>query len=200
MEIQTIAKFIGALVAIFGIWKVLYEFKTGRKAHLRAEYEFSKKFLNEVATQDIHPYPLEKGYQAIAGTNTVKSNEVEYILSLENPVQCLRDFVLSKELLEEIDTKGNLKLRFKSKYKNKWSRRWRKAMYLTFYFIFALIALSPLLLNGFLTTNLNIVVQLLFSIPFGGLYAWAALNAYSKIQRCEHLLKNQNRHTQRVIT
>lgn len=200
MDIATIAKIVGAFVAIFGIWKVLYELKTVRKAHLRTEYEFAKKFFMDIETKNIHPYLLEKGYQAIAGTNTVKSNEIEYILSLEDPVQCLKDFVLSKQLLEKIDTTGDLKLNFRPKYKRVWSRFWRKTMYLSFYFIFAFIAMSPFLIQSYLNTSLpNMAIQLMFSIPFGGLYAWAALNAFFKIKRGEHLIQNQNKHSQRVI-
>lgn len=200
MDVETIVKLVGAIVAILGIWKILYEFKTGRKAHLRAEYEFAKKFLSEIDSQNIHPFPLEKGYQAIAGTNTVKASEVEYILTLEDPVQCLKDYVLSKQLMDKMDTTGDLKLSFRKKYSKRWSRRWRKVMYISFYFAFAIIAFCPLLIQSHFNTSLsNMAIQLIFSIPLGGLYAWGALNAYSKIIRGEHLIENQSKHTQRVI-
>ena len=200
MDVTTTAKTVGVFVAIFGIWKVLYEIKTGRKTHLRAEYDFAKKFLSDVSEGTMHPYPMEKGYQAIAGTNIVKADEIAYILTLEDPVQCLKDYVLSKQLMEKIETKGDLKLKFKMKYSGSWARNWRKTMYLSLYFILAFSALSPFVIQNTLKTNLSdMAIQLLFSIPFGGLYAWGSLNAYSKIKRGESLIDNQKGHTQRVI-
>ncbi|NOQ79577.1 MAG: hypothetical protein GQ546_09275 [Gammaproteobacteria bacterium] len=200
MDIATSAKLIGAFVAIFSIWRVIYEIRIGRKKHLREEYEFAKKFLNEVHEDNIHPYPLEKGYQAIAGTSTVKAYEIEYILSLKDPVQCLKDYVLSKQLMEKIETKGDLKLTFKSKYINSWSRNWRKSIYFLWYMFFAFIALGPFLLQSHLNTSLSVMaIQLIFTIPFGGFYAWSAANAFLKIKRGEHLVENQKKHTQRVI-
>ncbi|WP_084978346.1 hypothetical protein [Plesiomonas shigelloides] len=148
MDVETIVKLVGAIVAILGIWKILYEFKTGRKAHLSAEYEFAKKFLSEIDSQNIHPFPLEKGYQAIAGTNTVKASEVEYILTLEDPVQCLKDYVLSKQLMDKMDTSGDLMLGFRKKYSKRWSRKWRKVMYILLYicnyYILSFINTKPL--------------------------------------------------------
>jgi hypothetical protein len=43
-------------------------------------------------------------------------------------------------------------------------------------------------------------IQLMFSIPLGGLYALGAVKAYFKIKSGEHLIENQCKHTQRVIT
>ncbi len=199
MDVATIAKVIAAIVAVIGAGRVIYDITTGRRSQLRAEYEFARKFLDEIKESDIHPYPLEKGYQAIAGTNAVKSDEIAYILSLKDPAQCLRDYVLSKELMESIETKGDLELKFKDKFIQPWSRKWRKGVYFFLYFIFAMIAFSPLLLHSMLNTTVSgVFLQLLVTIPIGGIYGWPALKAYLKINRGEILIANQNKHTQIV--
>lgn len=203
MDVTTVVKIISAFLAIIGVWRTLYDLKTGRMTYLRAEYDFSKKFLSDINNKDleIHPYSLEKGYQAIAGNKAVKSDEVKYILSLENPVQCLKDYIFSKQLMEKIEKTGNLKLAFRKKYKKAWSSNWRKVMYFILYVVFSFIALSPFLLqSNFNISFSNMLIQLLFSIPFGGLYAWSAINAYWKIKRGEFLVENQEEHTKRIYT
>ncbi|BFM05680.1 hypothetical protein [Halioxenophilus aromaticivorans] len=202
MEIETVLKVIVSGVALFGIWKFFYQIKSWKKSYFRDEYKFSKEFLGDIDNKEInlHPYSVEKGYQAIAGTDTVKAQEVEYILSLEDPLQCLDDYILSRQLMEKIDTKGDLKVRFKKRYSFKLYRTWLKAMYTFFYIFFAFLAISPFLAQDYFGIPVfKMFTYLVFTLPFGGIYAWAALNAFSKIRRGEHLVCNQSQHTQRVI-
>lgn len=129
MDIETFAKIVTALVAIFGAGKALYEAIAGNKSRLREEYKFARDFLTEVDSEkNLHPFAVEKGYQAIAGTASIKSEEVAYILTLENSARCLRDFVLSRKYIEHLNTAGNLQIAFADKYRRPWSRTWRKAV------------------------------------------------------------------------
>lgn len=200
MDVLTIVKVIGALGAVIALWYKIYEFRFNKKSRLREEYKFSKNFLSDINECKLHPYAIEIGYQAIAGTEIVKPNEIEYILSLENPAQCLKDYILSRQLMEKLETKGNLSLKFKKKYIKNWSRKWRKGMYFSLYMVFAFIALSPVIVSKYINIEFSKTFALLvISLPFGGIYAWAALNAHSKIKRGEHLMTNQKQHTQRVV-
>jgi hypothetical protein len=202
MEVETWLKIIGTGVASFTIWKFFYQINSWKKSYLRGEYKFSKEFLRDIESQktNLHPYSIEKGYQAIAGTDTVESKEIEYILSLKNPLQCLNDYILSKQLMEKVDTTGDLKVEFKRRYSFKAYRLWLKAMFASFYFLFAFFSLSPFLAQEHLsTTTPQMFTQLAFTLPFGAIYAWGALNAWSKIRRGEHLVCNQKQHAQRVI-
>lgn len=200
MDVLTVTKVVGGLVGILGIWRFFYEFRIHKKSQLRDEYKFSKDFLETVDKNELHPFSLEKGYQAIAGSKAIKAYEIEYILSLEDPAQCLRDYVHSKSLMNKLETEGNLRLTFKNKYKKVWSRTLRKWLYILLYMIFAIIAISPLLFSRYLTKeHASIFEQLLITFPFGGFYAWIAVNAYLKIQRGEALINNQKCHKQRVI-
>ncbi|RFA30004.1 hypothetical protein CAI21_07220 [Alkalilimnicola ehrlichii] len=113
MNIELIIKVVLAAVAVIGLWPILYGIIAGKKIRLREEYRFAKEFLDDLASgRQMHPYALEKGCQAIAGTTAIKAIEVQYILTLENPASCLRDFVLARSYLEHLETAGDLKITF----------------------------------------------------------------------------------------
>ncbi|MES9832087.1 MAG: hypothetical protein ABW139_07550 [Candidatus Thiodiazotropha sp. DIVDIV] len=202
MDIEIGIKLIAIILAAIGIfWRYIYQVKGWKKSQYREEYEFSKKFLKEVKDIKLHPYSKEKGYHAIAGTEAVKGEEIEYILSLEKPVRCLKDYILSKQLMKELNIEGNLKIEFKKKYAGKWSRIWRKGIYITAYFLSAVFIFSPFILHSDSKANFSeMISQLVFTVPFGSLYAWIALYSLSKIIRGENLVKNQKSHTKRVIS
>jgi hypothetical protein len=200
MDWGTIAKVALAIVGIFTAGKVLFDVFVGKKTNLREEYNFAKEFLDDTNKQDLHPFTLSKGYQGIAGTNSVKASEIEYILSLKDPVQCLRDFILSKQLFERLEVEGDFKLIFLNKYKSHLSRRAKKLFYLVLYFTLAFAALSPMLLSkSFEVDAADSFLQLLFTLPFFGLYAWVSLQAYAKLSRGEFLYNNQKLHTSNIV-
>lgn len=200
MDWELFIKFILAGVGIFTIWKVLFDTSNGKRSSLRDEYEFAKRFLDETDKRNLHPYTLSKGYQAVAGTTTLKASEIEYILSLKDPLQCLRDFSLSKQLFERLETRGEFKLIFTNKYSKSFSRRWRKAMYYTLYWILSFFALSPVILSNFFEVkSYDTLLQTLFTLPLFGFYAWMAMKANSKIVRAECLSKNQILHSPKII-
>ena len=201
MDWILLLKFVGAGLGIFTAWKVLFDTASGKKNMLRDEYDFAKKFLDETPDKDnLHPFTLEKGYQAVAGTTTLDLSVIKYLLSLENPLQCLRDFSLSQQLFERLDTEGNLQLKFKKKYKSEFARCSRKYFYIFSYWMLSFAALSPILLgNYFNVAPYNTLIQSAFTLPFFGFYAWIALKAHTKIKRGEHLYMNQNEHSPRII-
>jgi len=200
MEWELFTKLIIAMAAIFTAGKVLFDVFLVKRTNYREEYKFAKEFIDETSKENLHPYTLGKGYQAIAGTTTVKANEIEYILSLENPIQCINDFVLSKQLFERSDTDDDFKLIFKDKYKSDLSRDWRKKMYLFLYFILAFGALSPWIISSALELEISKIISLLaFTVPVLGLYAWMSLRAYSKLLRGEHIFNIQQHSSARRL-
>lgn len=201
MDIELVLKVIGAVAAVFGVGRALYEIISGNKPKLRDEYKFARDFLDDLSTKkDLHPFVIEKGYHAIAGTTAIKGEEVAYILTLENSARCLRDFVLARKYIEHINTTGDLQIAFSGKYKSAWSRRWRKYIYVTGYSVFAFAALSPLLLNGPMAINAKAMFALLaFTLPVFGLLAWNSLQSFVQIYRGEKLVENQQKHTKRII-
>jgi len=200
MDLGTIAKVVLGGVGIVTAGKVFFDIFIGKKTNLREEYKFAKEFLDDTSKEKLHPYTLSKGYQAIAGTVTVKATEIEYILSLKDPIQCLHDFILSKQLFERLEVKGDFKLVFKKKFKSNYSRRWRKIFYLVSYFTLAFLAFSPMILSKYFEASaVDSLLQMLFTLPFLGLYAWLSLKAYAKIARGEHVFNNQEKHTSGIL-
>lgn len=200
MDYEFVLKLFVAAASIAGAAKIFYEIISGRRSKLREEYKFSKEFLNDIKNNEIHQYSIEKGYHALAGTDSIKAQEVEYILTLENADRCLKDYVLSKKYLDQLVTNGNLQIAFSKKYVKSWPRIWRKFLYGSLYFAFAMAAVSPLLLMQVLNLNVKHVVALfLFSFPISGYLAVDFLREGVKIYRGEMLVKNQKKHTRRII-
>lgn len=201
MDIETLGKFIAAAVAIFGVGRALYEIISGNKPKLRDEYKFARDFFEDLASKKtLHPFAIEKGYQAIAGTTAIKSDEVAYILTLENPARCLRDFVLSRKYIEHLNTTGDLQITFAKKYKSGWSRNWRKFVYMTAYVLFAYGTLSPLVHAEQLGLQPKSLLTLLaFTLPLFGFIAWNSIRSFARIYRGEKLIENQQKHTKRIV-
>lgn len=201
MEFEIILKSAMALAAIFGIAKIIHDFSAANKNKLREEYKFAKDFLRDIAQEPKpHPFAVEKGFFAIAGTTAIKSKEIEYILSLENAHTCLNDYVTSRTYLEHIDRNGSLKIQFANKYKSALSRKWRKAAHVLAYAIFAFIALSPFVLFKPLALSLNQFLAVsAFTIPVLGYLAISSLLSFIKIKRAEALVASQSRHTKLIL-
>jgi hypothetical protein len=206
MDIDTAVKIVGFIVTIVGLYKVLNLVKFQRKSSFRDEYNFAKMFLADVEEADkatgmdkkIHPYVEEKGYQAIAGTDSIRACEAAYILSLKDPVLCLRYYVYSKSLFENFD-ETHAKLSFKSKYSSKTYRYWRKKLFFVLYFIFGVIALNPLLnYNDFGFEGADLVRFYIGCIVVGVGFGWLSINDYLKFDIGEDLINSQKLHTPKV--
>lgn len=193
-----------AIVGIITIGKILYDIATKKQGNLRDEYKFSKEFLDDTNLENLHPFTLEKGYQALAGSSIAKKEEIIHILSLENPIQCLNDFKFSRNLVELNVKSNNLLFKFKEQYSLNFSRLWRKILYAVLYIILVVFSLSPLLtpvFNSFFNTDLLTRPEFLFAtFPVGIFYAWTSLNTVLKIKRAEFLVKNQSPHTKHIIS
>ncbi|MEI8613671.1 hypothetical protein P4S54_08215 [Shewanella sp. PP-He15 brown] len=201
METETIIKIITVIFGIIGAAKIIFDLSTGSKVKLRDEYRFAKEFLKDLTQEPkLHPLAIEKGYYAIAGTASIKSKEIEYILSLENPDRCLKDYTLSRKYLEHLGDNENTKIDFANKYKNPWPRAWRKAAYIITYVLGGFAAMSPFLLQQFLSAETKqVLVFSAITIPTFGVFAFDSLRSFIKISRAESLVKNQNKHTKLIL-
>lgn len=162
----------------------------GSKTLLRTDFEFAKTFLIDVKKENLHPYTIEKGYQVIAGNRQVYVKEIEYILSLKNPTQCLRDYVLSKQYLEVKESGSESVLSFKPLYQSKWSRLCVKIWYGGLCLLSASAGTIPILLYDRIQgpdTQFPIVFFTL--LPFSLLYTVLTLFGFKKIQYGENLMK-----------
>ena len=189
MQVEIVIKLIGVVAAIFSLGKIIYDITTGQKSRLREEYKFARVFFEDLKNNpNLHPFALEKGYQAIVGSTAVKVEEIAYLLSLKNPGQCLHDYFLSKKYLQKLNPSESRQLNFSKKYSSPLSRNLRKGVCLVLYVIFACIAISPLFFSKYFRF-------LVITLPTFGYYALASLKISIKIYRGEQLVKNQEKHT-----
>lgn len=92
MDLDITIKILTLVAGTIGVAKIFYEILIGKRNRMSEEYKFAKVFLEELgANKNLHPFIREKGYQAIAGDNQLGSNEIEYLLSLQQPDLALRD-------------------------------------------------------------------------------------------------------------
>jgi len=173
--------------------KGLFDLSIGRKSKLRDEYKFAKDFLTDVDNfGEMHPYLKEKGYQAIAGDEKVTATEMEYLLSLRNPEQAIKDYVIGRDYLEHLSVLEDLQIRFKKKYETKWSRMWRMCFYFACYILGVLGAAAPWILSSYLHLNLN---QSIFAFSVSAVvfcpYAWLFLRSGQKIGNASRLVRRQ---------
>ncbi|RDI96858.1 hypothetical protein DVT68_19815 [Dyella solisilvae] len=201
MDFDLLIKGAGIVIAAVGAAKLLYDVFIGKRGRMREEYSFAKQFLDEVATnKQLHPYLREKGYQAIAGDSQLGADEIEYLLSLKSPQRALRDFVLGHPYVELLSTAGDLKIGFKRKYTTVWSRAWRKYFFGAVYFVLFGLAFFPLLfaqVRGI--APMKVFGSLLVSFGVLGPYAYFSLMASTRVYRAEQLVKNQDKHVQRIV-
>lgn len=116
MDLETTTKTLSVIATIIiGLSKTIHNFITNNKPRLREEYKFARDFLKDIDSGTLHPFALEKGYIALTGKKHIKGKEIAYILTLEDSVLCLSDFVKSRGCVELQDTKGNLRVDFTKK-------------------------------------------------------------------------------------
>ncbi|MUL04415.1 hypothetical protein GNP89_19875 [Aliivibrio fischeri] len=200
MDISIAFKAITALVALLGLRKLYFDVLIGKSSRLRDDYRFSKEFFNDISEGNLHPYSIEKGYQALANTTEVSTNEIKYILTLDRPIECLNDYVLAHSYLEEVSAHEGNRISFKKKYADKSVRSRRKALYISLYAIFVYLAFAPLILgkvNGFSLEQ--VIIAQCISFPCFGAYAWLFLKSGARIYRGEKLVKNQSKYTSKII-
>ena len=189
------------LIGLAGAAKVVYEMVGAPRGRQREEYRFAMEFLRAIKEDPLmHPFLRETGYQAVAGTRVLSADEVEYLLSLQRPDRAIRNYVLGRLYLEYLPKAGDLKIDFRAKYKSDWSRRWRKSLYFIGYIACWLLAFAPFVTSAFsgggvAETLLSFGVSLIIFVP---LSLWALVSAVS-ISRAEKLVRNQSKHTQKIV-
>ncbi|NML13428.1 hypothetical protein [Azohydromonas caseinilytica] len=152
------------------------------------------------ANPRMHPFLKQKGYQAIAGDTRLSATEIEYLLTLQNSSQALKDFVLGRQYVDHLATAAGSQLVFKSKYRPVWRRRLLKTWYLFLYCVFYTLGFSPLLFPIFgISTPSKMPLTFIFTAALFFPAGFFMLKAGVRIARAEALVKNQHHHTQAVV-
>ncbi|MFL6697459.1 MAG: hypothetical protein ACJ8GJ_09855 [Vitreoscilla sp.] len=201
MDAETLYKFVAFALTLFGARKLFLELSTMQHGRRREEYKFAKEFLDAIeAKPNMHPLLKTKGYRAIAGDNTLAPNEIEYLISLEDPDQTLRDYVRGRKYLTHDPRLTDKEVAFKPKYAPRFARRWRIAVYFVSYAVSAFIAFAPLWFGKYWFKSVpQMLTVFLVSATIFGFFAWQSLSAAVAIDRAAKLVERQARHRQRII-
>lgn len=193
MELEFYLKLIPVTLGVFGAIIAYLNFSTSSRASLREQYKFAKEAMKDFKEDpQMHPFIKEKALQAIAGTKTISTEEMEYILTLEDSPKRLNEFSRSKQLLVRFNNSGTKKFTFKGRYDKKMYRLFLKTFYSLAYFTFAFAAFSPIVFAGFLKLESGkFGLLFLFTLSIFGFYAFVAANAFAKLRLGESLVSNQ---------
>ena len=185
------------IVGAFGTWKLIVELLRSRHGYLREEYRFAREFLSNLEENPkMHPFLLQKGYQAIAGDTRHSAAEIEYLLTLQDAPRALKDFTLGRPYLDYLDTAPGAKIALKAKFQGSWQRLWRKGMYLALYVGCYALGVSPIYLAKSGQVLPMFALTALVCFPAG----YFALRAGVRIARAEVLVKNQHRNGQPIVS
>lgn len=138
MDIDLTLKLLASALGVIGALKLLYDWAALPRGRMREQYAFARDFLKELEDNPaMHPYLVESGFQAIAGTRSITAAEARYIISLE-PITTLADYVFARSCLHVIQFETGWAPEFRGKYAEPRPRFWRKLGYLVVYLVAAL--------------------------------------------------------------
>ncbi len=138
MDIELTLKLLGSALGVVGTLKLIYDWAASPRGRLREHHNFAREFLQELETNpNMHPYLVESGFQAVAGTRYITASEARYIIGLE-PAITLSDYVFARPCLHVVDTGDGLMPAFRGAHVNSRLRFWRKTGNLAIYFLAAL--------------------------------------------------------------
>lgn len=192
-HIKNLALILGVTWTSYLFYKEFSESqnKTGNK--IREDYKFAKNFFEDrEKNPDLHKFVIELGYLGITRERSIKSEEVEYLLSLKKPAIALFWFKKSRRYLD-FSMILDQKITFKEKYKEEKFRENHKFIYLFLYYACCLLAGYRLVLQDVLPLSfLNDRHALILWIFFWLLLAWESLKPYLDMDTAEDLVRLQS--------
>lgn len=195
IEAEFVLKFVGSFTAFATLGRLVVDVVNSKKSKMRDEYKFAREFLESVKEdKDVHPFAMEKGYQAIAGSSKVKAKEIRYILELENASERLQDFVDGYDYLQHLSAQGDKEISFRAKYATKWKLNLRKYACFASYLVNAFLAFVPFVFQKELKLALNEVgMAMCFTVPIFIPYALHFLFMGLKIRSAQQFIELQSK-------
>ncbi|WP_318479789.1 hypothetical protein [Photobacterium leiognathi] len=150
MDYELIFKLIAALVSLASFWFVVLNFRFNNRKKLIDEYTVAKAFLEDL--DDLkNKFVIEKGYQAIAGSDRFDIDVIKHLLLFPNPSCALNDYRMAHSFFKEHRENGRLK--FKWRFKSVWVRRGMVLFHAIKYWLFGMAVfycfLSPFFIPDF---------------------------------------------------
>lgn len=138
--INITAVVVGVISTLVLIWKYFVELKRNVKNDLRDDYEFTKKYIEYInSSENIPSVVIEKGYNAIAGTDELSVNEIKYLLKQTQCMLKIRQFKMCKKYMYLDSDTG--RIIYTKGYANTKIRSTKKILFVISYFILASISL-----------------------------------------------------------
>lgn len=167
-----LGSFFGVFVPLFSL---LYNIRVDASRKLIEEFNFARSFLEEKEHLK-NSFVIEKGYQAIAGSERFDIDVIKHLLDFPHPCRALKDYKISHTLFEEKKNSEN-RLVFKWLYRYKWCRYSLATFHFFKYWLSGIVAfyavLSPIFIPEFIVNFLNslgvkpdqyLMVMLMFAI------------------------------------
>ena len=193
---------LGVVISIATVAEQWVSRRLYRKRKSRHEdYEFAKRFLNEIKKEDNskaiyeHPFLIEKGFSALSGKDNLSAEEILYCLRQNNPSFFLNQYpFIGKKYLTY--SRNDHLIVFTKKYQQPWQRTISKYAHYVCYFIFCIAAylLSIMIFSKqFLAEHPWWQVALILSGAIVFLFSAAAifLTVGMKIRLAEELVGTQ---------
>lgn len=191
--IELTAKAIGLFSSIFATYKLLVKDLLNRKPMLRDEYKFTKEFLADVTSlTQPHPYLVEKGFAAVSGKDNLTAAEILYLLAQPNPSLSLKRYSAARQRYLEYSESAK-RVNFRSKYSDAQKRKRAKIFNVIGYFVFATLALVPLVFasdifgNSWQVATVFILICLITFAPQAILFVLE----FKRIEYGEELVEEQ---------
>lgn len=194
MNIELIVQVISIFGGAAAIWKIAAEFLRGKARNLRDEYRFAREFFEELEQKPLmHNFLKQKGYQAIAGDVSLSAEEIEYLLTFNDSVKSIRDYVFGRPYIEYLRTPTNMKIVYKNKYRSHQSRLLRKLWFLFLYLFCYSLWVAPFFL---LISNRMAIAKASTLFVFSTIIflpmAVFSLRAGLRVGRAEALINSQS--------
>lgn len=175
------------------VWRANKELLLGRRNSLRDEYKFAKSFFEDLEVKEpaMHLYVRQKGFQAIAGATHIPHTEIEYLLTFNDPVRVLNEYVVARDLLLHYPTAGRNQITFKSLYRTASRRKALLALYIAGFGLSYLVAVFPLFAWIWGKISLPLMISLMSASMPILIGTYFSARAAVKLRYAERLVKSQ---------
>jgi hypothetical protein len=190
--IEIFVKICAAIGPVIGFYEFFVNKNRTKKKDLREDFNFSYRFFRDLKTIEIlSPVLVEKGFNAVAGTDRLSAAEIKYTLTLPTPLWKLRLYEKAKKYLKYDNKRDGNKVLFAKGYSNSLKRKCKKCLWLILYIVLYFIVAIPVLLipSVFMYGNLftNIVAAIIIMM-----FSILSLFQFARIEAAEVFIKNQN--------
>ncbi|SFM63983.1 hypothetical protein [Rugamonas rubra] len=188
------------VLGLVGVWFSTRQFTLGAKAANREEYKFAKSFFEDIKQNaDMHPFARQKGYQAIAGSQSLPAPVIEHLMSLTDPVVALQDYVISKSYLKHVPGTSKRQLDFSgSPFATHERRQAWSLVYAAGFVVAYLVAVTPIIFWMIDKISSSVAIALMTTIfPVSMYVAITLAREVRQIRAGMRLIQAQNEQADR---